>query len=382
MTEREARIAFNLIPDIGAVRVAQLAAAAGGSAAAAYETYPDKRDAFGRIPDWEGEISRAEKMHVAIVTECDAAYPEKLKSLPSPPLALYVVGDPAAMAQKGVALVGTRWATSYGVSSAQSIARALAEAGWSVISGLARGIDAAAHSGALLGKGITVGVLGGALDRFFPPENRNLARRIADSGGAVVSEFPFGREPDRQTFPQRNRIVAALADGVVAVEAPLKSGTLITCSRALELGRVVMAIPGRVDSRTSAGCHQLIRDGARLVTSAAEIAREILPLSAASRPQRIAQKGGRADVHHNPATRETQGSATSAQIHVPVPPEEKITLEESLVMKAVGEDAVSIDRVTAQSRLPPGKVTSLLAALRLKGRIRFLPGNRVVSCEL
>jgi len=374
MTEHEARIAFNLIPDIGAVRVAQLASVAGGSVAAAYEAYPDKRDVFGRIPDWKGEIARAEKMHVTILTECDEAYPANLKDLSSPPLALYVVGDPAALSRRGVALVGTRWATSYGISTAQSIARALAEGGWSVVSGLARGIDAAAHAGALLGKGVTIGMLGGALDRFFPPENRDLARRIVDSGGAVVSEFAFGREPDRQTFPQRNRIVAALADGVVAVEAPLKSGTLITCSRALELGRVVMAIPGRVDSRTSAGCHQLIRDGARLVTTAAEIAREILPLNARAG----AVKKNRQTSGAPPAEKQPEMPPVK-KARPPVPPEETISLEESLVLRAVGEDGVSMDRLVAQSGLPPGKVTSLLAALRLKGRIRFLPGNRVCS---
>jgi len=369
MTEREARIAFNLVPDIGAVRVAQLAEAAGGDVAAAYEAYPDKRDAFGREPDWQGEMERAEKMHVRIVTASDDGYPASLRDLASPPLALYVVGDVAALSRRAVALVGTRWATAYGISTAQELARGLAERGWSVVSGLARGIDAAAHSGALLGKGVTVGVLGGALDRFFPPENKDLARRIVAEGGAVVSEFSFGRDPDRQTFPQRNRIVAALSEGVVAVEAPLKSGTLITCSRALELGRTVMAVPGRIDSRTSAGCHSLLRDGARLVTSAGEIARELLPLHAAE------------SVRDGPAPRRAQSAAAPAKLRraAPAAPEEKITLEESLVLRAVpgGGEGISIDRVSAASGLAPGKVNSLLAALRLKGRIRFLPGNRV-----
>jgi len=366
MTEREARIAFNLIPDIGAVRVAQLAAAFGGDVAAAYESYPDKRDALGQVPDWEAELKRAEKMHVAILTECDAEYPAKLRDLASPPLALYVVGDPAALSRQSVALVGTRWATAYGLSTAQNLARGLAEKGWAVVSGLARGIDAAAHSGALLGKGVTVGVLGGALDKFFPPENRDLARRIVDGGGAVASEFAFGREPDRQSFPQRNRIVAALVEGVVAVEAPAKSGTLITCSRALELGRVVMAVPGRVDSRASVGCHQLLRDGARLVTSADEIVREVLPLHVQGGG--AARNGGEKPSPKKPALR---------RVAPPVPPEEKMSLEESLVLRAIPDGGASIDKVIAVSGLAPGKVNSLLAALRLKGRIRFLPGNRV-----
>ena len=162
MTEREARIAFNMIPAVGAVTVARLAAEAGGSVAAAYERYPRKQDWEGREPDWARELERAEKMNVRIVTEIDPGYPPQLGTIASPPLALYVVGDPAALARPGVALVGTRAATAYGRDVAERFAFGLAQRGWVVVSGLARGIDAAAHRGALAGGGITVGVLGGA----------------------------------------------------------------------------------------------------------------------------------------------------------------------------------------------------------------------------
>ena len=161
MTEREARIAFNMIPAVGAVTVARLAAEAGGSVAAAYERYPRKQDWEGREPDWARELERAEKMHVRIVTEIDPGYPPQLGTIASPPLALYVVGDPAALAHPGVALVGTRAATAYGRDVAERFAFGLAQRGWVVVSGLARGIDAAAHRGALAGGGVTVGVLGG-----------------------------------------------------------------------------------------------------------------------------------------------------------------------------------------------------------------------------
>ena len=161
-----------------------------------------------------------------------------------------------------------------------------------VVSGLALGIDAAAHQGALAGDGATIGVIGSALDRFYPEQNRPLARDIIKRGGAVVSQFPFGRECDTTTFPIRNQVVAGLSLGVVAVEAPVKSGTLLTCRDALDLGRSVMALPGRVDSRTSQGCLNLIAEGARMVRNAddvcAELGIEVPPVEVAVAPENAA----------------------------------------------------------------------------------------------
>ena len=261
MTEREARIAFNMIPTVGAVTFARLVRETEGDAAAAWEFYPNKLDWEGKTPDWEREIARAEKMKIKIVTEADAEYPQQLRNIPSPPLALYVAGSVEALSKSAVALVGTRHSTEYGRDVAERFAFGLAKRGWCVVSGLARGIDAYAHRGALAAEGVTVGVLGGALDMFYPNENRALAREMVEKGGCVASEFPFGRAPDVQTFPQRNRIVSGLAKGVVAVECPIHSGTLITCTRAVDQGRAVMAVPGRIDWRTSEGCHHLIREG-------------------------------------------------------------------------------------------------------------------------
>ena len=380
MTEREARIAFNLLPTVGSVTVARLAAEAGGSVAEAYARYPDKRDWEGKEPDWEREIARAAKMKVTIVTELDDAYPPLLKEIASPPLALYVAGDPAVLSKAGVALVGTRAATAYGRETAERLAAGLAQRGWAVFSGLATGIDAAAHRGALLGGGATAGVLGGALDQFFPSENRKLAREMVEKGGCVASEFPFGRRPDAQTFPQRNRIVSGLAHGVVAVECPLRSGTLITCSRAAEQGRPVMAVPGRVDWKAAAGCNQLIREGARLVTSVDDIVEELTPLGGERR--KVNGEGGKV----NGGVKVERGKVKGERrVENGVGSSEKpftfhlssFTLEESLVLRAIPEGGATIDAVAREAKLPVGKVNALLVGLRLKGRVRFFPGNRV-----
>lgn len=377
MTEREARIAFNMIPTVGAVTLDRLMAEVGGRAADAYALYPEKKDWEGRLPDWEGEIARAEKMHVRIVTAVDPDYPPQLKEIASPPLALYVVGDVAALSQAGVAIVGTRQATPYGRETAERLASNLVGRGWAVYSGLARGIDAAAHRGALLAGGVTVGVLGGALDRFFPEENRDLARQMVEKHGAVVSEFPFGRPPDVQTFPQRNRIVSGLSRGVVAVECPIHSGTLITCSRAVEQGRAVMAVPGRIDSVASAGCLHLIREGARMVTCVDDIVEELSPLGrvpSAPPPARAPLPSGGKTVRTPPPPKKRKPPAP--------PPEAKISLEESLVLRAVPESGTTGDHVAAATNFPMSKVNALLVALRLKGRVRFLPGNRVAPVDI
>ena len=376
MTEREACIAFNMLPDTGAVAVRRLAAMHGGMVAD-WEAQENPLDWEGREVRWEREIERAERMKVELVTLADQGYPPLLKEITSPPLVLYVAGDPAALARPGVALVGTRHPTLYGEETARNFAVGLVHAGWAIFSGLALGIDSAAHRGALLGGGVTAGILGGALDKFYPKENTRLAREIVDAGGAVASEFPFGRSPDTQTFPQRNRIVSGLSRGVVAVEAPRQSGTLITCRLAGEQGRAVMAVPGRINCRNALGCLHLIREGAQMVTSVDAILEELSPIGrGASVPVAKLQPQAMP-----PPAVENGGKAQSAQHRRNPPaacPEVKISLEESMVLRAVPEGGTSIDAVVRDSGLSAGKVNSLLVQLRLKRRIRFLPGNRVV----
>ena len=355
MTEREAYIAFNLADNVGFARVDALAQSA-GSVAAAWEAYPHKVSRVGGDVDWQAELRLAKKFGVEIVTPADDAYPQVLRSAPGRPLALYVKGDASALSKPAIALVGTRRATQYGREVANRLAYDLAKAGWSVVSGLALGIDASAHRGALDADGVTVGVIGSGLDRFYPEENRELAREVAKKGGAVVSEFAFGRPPDKETFPIRNHVVAALARGVVAVEAPERSGTLITTSIAADLGRTVMAVPGRVDSRMSAGCHRLIRDGAVLVRNADDVLEAMSELFPdAARRRREAE----------------------AREKVPDPETPPYSVEEAMVMLHLDDAGVSIDELVRLTKLPLERVNSLALQLRLKGFLRFLPGNRV-----
>ncbi len=382
MTEREARIAFNMIPTVGAVTLARLVRETHGSAAAAYEFYPEKRDWEGKEPAWEREIEQAAKQHVRLVTDLDADYPPQLREIASPPLVLYVVGDVSALSKPGVALVGTRKATAYGRETAKSFAAGLARAGWAVFSGLALGIDTAAHEGALAGGGVTAGVLGGALDMFYPEANRALARRMVENGGCVVSEFPFGRRPDAQTFPQRNRVVSGLARGVVAVECPLRSGTLVTCLRANEQGRAVMAVPGRIDCPSSAGCLNLIREGARMVTSVDDVIEELTPIAPVG-PDHRAGRDSVAPVRDSPAAARVDARPPAGRSGgrgaTALPPEVKLSVEEALVLRQVPSAGATVDAVARSAQLPIAKTNALLVALRLKGRVRFLPGNRVAS---
>ena len=377
MTEHEAYVAFNMVPDIGSVKVAALAREHGG-VAAAWEAFPKKADWEGKPVDWKTELARAKRMNVAIVTCDDRRYPAALDDLPSKPLALYVAGNPDVLTMPGVAVVGTRLPTLYGTDMAERFAMGIVKGGLSVISGLATGIDAEAHKAALGAGGVTIGVLGGALDRFFPEENRELGRRIVAGGGAVVSEYPFGFPPGKKTFPQRNRIVAALARGVLAVEAPAQSGTLITCAFARRLGRQVMAIPANLDSKSSFGCWRLIREGALMATTAEEIVAAV-------------KKSSRCDVGQsrpttpkllNPSTSQrdatSQRASTSQPLNTSTP---QLTLEESAVLRAIPSIGITLDRLAFKVKLPAAAVGAATMSLRLKKLIRFLPGNRVAPAK-
>ena len=354
MDDRQAYVAFNLTENVGFATVGELAAKA-GSVAAAWEQYPKKVSRTGGEVDWEGEFRKAGKFGVEIVTPADEHYPPMLRNAPGAPLALYVKGDLAALRKPMVALIGTRRATSYGRDLANRLGYDLCKAGWGVVSGLALGIDGEAHRGALEAGGVTVGVIGSGLDRFYPEENRELAREMAKKGGAVVSEFPFGRPPDRETFPIRNHVVAALARGVVAVEAPERSGTLITTGIAADLGRTVMAVPARVDSRMSSGCLKLIREGAILVRNADDVLEALSEL--------IPRRGG--------------AEASAARTETADPETPKYSVEEAMVMLHVDEDGISIDELVRRTKLSVDRVNALAMSLRLKGFVRFLPGNRL-----
>lgn len=353
MTEREAYVAFNLTDKVGSATVEKLISRY-GCAAEAWSGYPNKVSRTGGEIEWEREFALAKKFGVEIVTKADEKYPQLLRVSPGSPLVLYVKGSLDALSLPSVAMIGTRRATDYGLSVANRLSYDLCKASWGVVSGLALGIDAESHRGALDAQGVTVGVIGSGLDKFYPEENRPLARKMVEEGGAVVSQFPFGRPADRTTFPVRNHVVAALSRGTVAVEAPARSGTLITANIAADLGRTVMAVPGRVSDRMSAGCLQLIRDGAIAVRDVDDIIEALGPLS--------------------PKTGEKTQKKAIAEADGDKP---SYSVEEAMVMLHVDDDGISVDELARETKLPVVKVNSIAMTLRIKGFVRFLPGNRI-----
>lgn len=300
--------------------------------------------------DPESELRKAKTHGARIVTLADEAYPERLREIYDPPLALYVLGDLTEADRHALSVVGTRHPTHYGTSMADRLAYGMAKAGLTVVSGLARGIDTAAHQGALKGGGRTLAVLGGALDKLYPAENRDLAERIAGQG-AVISEYPFGRSPDRQTFPYRNRIVAGLCRGLVVVEAGVKSGAVITANQALEQGRSVYAVPGRVDNPTARGCHALIRAGAVLCESLDDILDDLAMLM----PARVRE---------------------DAERMAPVA-EPTLSADEQAVVRALWQGPRHADELAREAGLTSAALSSMLLGLEMKRVVRMLPGRTV-----
>ncbi len=280
-------------------------------------------------------------------------YPAHLGSMPSAPAVLYVRGRVVADDALAVAVVGSRRATPYGLEVAERLGADLAARGVTVVSGLARGIDSAAHKGALASGGRTIAVLGSGVDVIYPPENRQLARRIAQSG-AVVSQFVPGTPPLPYRFPERNRVIAGLVLAVVVVEATERSGALITAGFAAELGREVMAVPGRVTSPESRGTHRLIQDGAALVEGAEDVI--------AALPTRW---------------RACVKAVGSAEMTAPGPA--LVEREDSgRVLAALGDEPMTIDDVIERSGVASGRATALLLELELTGRVRQIDGKRFV----
>lgn len=286
LTPREAFITLNLIPGLGSVRIRSLLDYFGSAelVLAAPQNMLVRVPRIGpalaaAIADWrnctnvQAELDYTAQYGCRIVTLLDEDYPAALRQMDDPPVILYVKGELRDTDfRRAVSVVGTRRATPYGMTTARTMARDLADAGHTIISGLARGIDTAAHWGALDAGGRTVAVLGFGLAEFYPPENAELADCICNGHGALVSEFPMYLRPSQNTFPQRNRIVAAWGEATLVAEAPSRSGAMHTAGMAAATyGRMVFAVPGSIQSPASAGCHELIRDGAILCTSAQQL---------------------------------------------------------------------------------------------------------------
>lgn len=306
--------------------------------------------AMANDPTADGIIELCRSRDVGIISEASEGYPGLLSHIPDPPGVLFVRGELKPCDAMAIAIVGARHATAYGLRVAEQLGSSLAHAGYTIVSGLARGIDAAAHRGALAAGGRTIAVLGSGVLNIYPPEHGDLATEIIGCG-AVISEAPPFAEPFRGAFPQRNRIVSGLSLGVVVVQASDRSGALITARMAGEQGREVFAVPGAIDCRMSRGCHQLIRDGATLVGGVDDILEELGPLF-----ETATDPDGR--LIKNPA-------------------ELQLTTLERHVLDAVCDEPIGIDGIVESTSLAVSQVLATIGVLEVRRLVRRLPGNRV-----
>src|SRR5256885_1572554 len=360
MDSREALVALNLVEHVGPVRLRQLLEHFGDAPAilrASKQQLLQARnigeETAEAIANWEknidlaAELKRIAEFGCRIVTQTEPEYPELLRQIYDPPTVLYVKGELLTKDKNAVAMVGSRMTTYYGIEVARKVAYQLAYLGVTVVSGGARGIDSAAHQGALSSKGRTIAVLGTGINLVIPPENAELFERIAQNG-CVVTQFPFNRPPDKQSFPIRNRIVAGMTLGTVVVEANLTSGALITANFANEYGRQVFAVPGRIDSPRSKGCHELIKKGAKLCESAEDILSEFEYLFPPSnRPAGVSQTG--------------------------ILPALELSVNEQKVYDTLDHEERNIDEVIRMCGLPSSAASVALLNLEMKRLVRQLP---------
>ncbi len=368
--ELGAWLRLELTPGVGHETARRLLAAFGEPSAVFEQTESALRQivsaqqaqALGQAPDGWASLSddtwqwlqtqTAAGVTRTVVTLGDAHYPSSLLDIPDPPLMLYAMGQTEALGrlktEHALAIVGSRNPTPQGAANAREFARSLATSGLSIVSGLALGVDGAAHEGALLGAApgrlATIAVVGTGLDRVYPKSHRDLAHQIAQQG-LILSEYPLGTPPLAPNFPRRNRLISGLSQATLVVEAALQSGSLITAKQALEQGRDVMAIPGSIHSAQSKGCHALIKQGAKLVESAQDVLEELrLPDALAQTPLNL--------------------QAASA----PDP-------TESELLTCLGHDPVSLDALQARCGWPTAQLQAELMALELMGQVGRLPGG-------
>jgi DNA processing protein len=366
MDSREALIALNMVEGVGPVRARSLLEHFGDAPAILSASRNELLrvrniggDTAEKIASWEksvdlaGELKRMADFGCHVLIQSDADYPALLREIYDPPLVLYVLGKLTPKDKNAVAMVGSRMTTHYGIETARKLAYQLAYTGVTVVSGGARGIDTAAHQGALSAKGRTIAVLGTGINLIFPTENAELFERIAGQG-AVITQFPFNRPADKQSFPIRNRIVAGMTLGTLVVEANLTSGSLITANFATEYGRQIFAVPGRIDSPRSKGCHELIKKGAKLCEGLEDILSEFEYLFPASnRPPSPGETG--------------------------VLPALELSAGEQKVLAVVGTgEETTIDEVIRASGLPSSAVNVALFSLEMKRLVKQLPGKMFV----
>lgn len=371
LSPQEALVTLNLIPGLGSMRIQALLEYFGSAEQVLHA--PERLLAqvprigpklAAAIADWRNctnaraELECAEQYGVRVVTLIDADYPEFLRRMSDPPIVLYVRGNwLSSDSDRSIAIVGTRQATPYGATAARRFGRELADAGCTIISGLARGIDTAAHWGALDAGGRTIAVLGFGMAELYPPENAELADRICAGHGALVSEFPMYMRPSRTTFPQRNRIVAAWSRATLVVEAPHHSGALHTATMAAaDYGNAVFAVPGPINQLSSSGCHNLIRDGATLCSSP----RELL-----------------SDMGWDRAPRQMELFDTVPEPPAPAPIRQPVSdAEAAALLHALAEGHDTLDALCGALGMGAHAITPLLMRLQIERRIVPQAGGR------
>lgn len=353
MSDRQFWLGFSLVPEIGPRRLAlllnafgSLKQAWGASESALRRAGLDQQPTANLLRtrakiDLQAELDKIERAGARLVTLVDEDYPPLLKQIPDAPVILYLRGSLTPEDQRALAIVGTRKATTYGKDVAGLLASQLVESGITVISGLAHGIDAAAHRAALDAGGRTIAVMGCGIDQIYPRDHSELARRISEQG-AVISEFPLGARPEAHHFPRRNRVISGMSLGVLVVEAPQQSGAIITTTYAAEQGREVFAVPGSIFSAASGGTNRLIQDGAKLVLTVEDILSEL-----------------------NLAHEAVQTRVTAERIA----PDNPI---EASILDCLGAEPLHIDDLVRQTGLPIATVSSTLTVLELKGLARMV----------
>jgi DNA processing protein len=372
MTTFEALVGLNLVPEIGSVRLKKLLEVfetpekilgASVDALSAVEGIGEKiaRDISSfKKEDLDRELALAKKLGLKIITWVDAHYPENLKTIYDPPIVLYVKGELKAEDALSIAIVGSRRPSFYGLNAAGEFAYELAHLGITIVSGLAYGIDTQAHRGALKASGRTLAVMGSGFKHIYPPENQELAEEIANNG-AVISEFPLGSRPLRQNFPRRNRVISGLSLGVLVAEAARNSGALITADFALEQGREVFALPGKIDSATSFGTNALIKQGAKLVSNVEDMLEELSP----------------AILNHSTANKKqdlpvsfSEGRSSGKKI--------ELTNEESLLYNSLSLEPLHLDEIVDITGIETSQTLNILFALQMKRLALQLPGKQFV----
>lgn len=347
-------------PGIGPIRFAALLQQAATPAelltiARASDLPEAARHALSR-PEWtavDTDLTWAAQPDNRIVSVAAADYPALLREIPDPPPLLFVHGNAARLHEPQLAIVGSRNPTPGGRETAATFAEHLAAGGLTITSGLALGVDAAAHEGAVRAGGATVAVMGTGPDRIYPARNRELAHRIADSGGVLVTEFPLGSPPQPEHFPRRNRIISGLSLGTLVVEAAVRSGSLTTARHAVDQGREVFAVPGSIHNPLARGCHLLIRQGAKLVETAEDILEELSFPTLPNPP---------------PFTKRAAGAG-------------RPSAEQSQLLDLMGFDDISVDELTNRSGLTAAAVSSMLLILEMEGRVISRAGGRYVRSE-